>query len=483
MFFLLGVLIGTFGTWLLYSGKVRQIKILEEDRQILKQDKQIVVEFMHNIVEAVARGDDRKTMFQRMLQAAILSTGAMSACIFEKTEGQNLKGVAVEGLFPPQRELSEDFKAQPYSRTKLLEKILHSETFKMGEGLIGQVAQSQVAELVPDATKDPRIVQHSDPALAIRSIIVAPVLFQNVLIAVLAVANPANELPFTETDFSLVESLAEQMGLAIHNSDAIQLQIEKNKLDIDLELAGNVQSLLLPRTFPSSKKLEFAAHYTAAQKVGGDLYDVFEIDENRVGVAVADVSGKGISASILMAICQTHLRHISQQHDQPSTALKQINTLMQSSMRTDMFITIVYAIIDQKNESITFARAGHELPLFYHHSDNGTDSVETVRSNGMALGMVPPKIFDATIEDKTVTFRKNDILVLYTDGVTESVNTQGDEYSEKRLMEVLKKRKNDPVQQILSQIVNDVQVFSNKTKQADDFTLITIKNTGENVES
>ena len=475
MFFLLGVLAGVFGMWLLYTRKVRQIKILEEEKQILRQEKQIVVEFMHNMVEAVVKGNDRTIMFQRMLHAAILSTGAMSACIFEKLGDESLQGIAVEGLFPPQRELPEKFKAKDVSRTHLLEKILHPETFKMGEGLIGQVAQSRQAEFIPNAKKDPRIVRHKDPALQIRSIIVAPVLFQDTLIAVLAVANPADELPFTETDFSLVESLAEQMGLAIYNSDAMQLQIEKNKLDLDLELAGNVQSLLLPRTFPSSSKFEFAAHYTAAQKVGGDLYDIFQIDENRIGVAIADVSGKGISASILMAICQTNLRHVSQQKDQPSEVLKTINKLMQSSMRTDMFITIVYAIIDPGKENITFARAGHELPLFYHLKNGGAGNIETIKSNGMALGMVPSEIFDATIEDKTVPFHENDVLVLYTDGVTESVNNKGEEYSEKRLMETLQKYGSRNAQSILNNIVKDVHAFSGKTGQPDDFTLITVK--------
>ncbi len=475
MFFFLGVLTGILGTWLLLTEKSRQIKILEEEKQILRQEKQIVVEFMHNMVKAVTKGNDRTAMFQSMLHAAILSTGAMSACIFEKLKDDSLQGVAIEGLFPPQRELPEEYKSQMTTRTELLEKILRSENFKMGEGLIGQVAQSRQAELIPDAKKDPRIVRHKDPALKIRSIIVAPVLFQDTLIAVLAVANPANELPFTETDFSLVESLAEQMGLAIHNSDAMQLQIEKNKLDLDLELAGNVQSLLLPRTFPTSNKLEFAAHYIAAQKVGGDLYDVFAIDDNRTGVAIADVSGKGISASILMAICQTNLRHVSQQRDKPAEVLKMINRQMQGTMRIDMFITIVYAVIDQEKETITFARAGHELPLFYHRTNDSSGTVEAVKSNGMALGMVPPEIFDATIEDITVPFRKNDVLVLYTDGVTESVNDEGEEYSEKRLTEILKKYGSGTAQFLLNHIVKDVHDFSAKAGQPDDFTLITVK--------
>jgi sigma-B regulation protein RsbU (phosphoserine phosphatase) len=474
MSFFLGALAGLFGMWLLYTGKRRHIKIIEEEKQLLQQEKQIVVEFMHNMVEAVAEGD-RAAMFQRIIHAAILSTGAMSACIFEKRDDDTLKGIAVEGLFPPQRKLPEGLSSKLATRTQFLETILKSETFKMGEGLIGQVAKSKRAQLIVDATNDPRVIQHNDPALKVRSIIVAPVLFQDKLIAVLAVANPADELAFTDTDFSLVESLAEQVGLAVHNSDAMQLQIEKNKLDLDIELASNIQSLLLPSHFPSSPNIEFAAHYTPAQKIGGDLYDVFAIDDNRIGVAIADVSGKGISASILMAICQTNLRHISRQLDSPAEVLSAINAQMQSSMRRDMFITIVYAIIDQAKQEITFARAGHELPFFYHRASDGSTSVEAVKSEGMALGMVPPEIFDITIRDKTVAFTKDDALILYTDGVTESVNASGEEYSGERLMNALETHGNGSAQSILNQVMDSVHRFSGDEGQPDDLTLIAVK--------
>lgn len=460
--------------WLLYTGKRMHIKIVEEEKQLLQQEKQIVVEFMHNMVEAVAEGD-RAAMFQRIIHAAILSTGAMSACIFEKREDGTLKGIAIEGLFPPQRKLPAGLSAKLATRTQFLENILKSESFKMGEGLIGQVAKSKRAQLIVDATNDPRVIQHNDPALKVRSIIIAPVLFQDKLIAVLAVANPADELAFTDTDFSLVESLAEQVGLAVHNSDAMQLQIEKNKIDLDIELASNIQGLLLPSKFPVSDKIEFAAHYTPAQKIGGDLYDVFAIDDNRIGIAIADVSGKGISASILMAICQTNLRHVSRQLDSPAEVLRAINAQMQSSMRRDMFITIVYAIIDQAKQEITFARAGHELPLLYRRASDGTCSVEAIRSEGMALGMVPPEIFDLTIQDRTVSFSKDVALLLYTDGVTESVNTSGDEYSGERLIETLQAHGDSNAQSILNHVMDSVHRFSGDEGQPDDLTLIAIK--------
>lgn len=473
--FILGLIMGTFALWLFYAGKRRQIKILEEDKQLLRQEKQIVVEFMHNMVEAVAEGSDREAMFQRIIHAAILSTGAMSACIFEKRPNNTLKGIAVEGLFPPQRKLPQAITSKLVTRAQFLESILKSETYQMGEGLIGQVAQSRRALLIADAQSDPRIIQHDDPALQVRSFIVAPVLFQGELIAVLAVANPSDGLAFTETDFSLVQSLAEQVGLAVHNSDSMQLQIDKNKLDTDIELASNIQGLLLPKKFPPADHIAFASHYTPAQKVGGDLYDVFALDEKTIAFAIADVSGKGISASLLMAICQTHLRHFAKQHRSPSQVLSCINAAMEHTMQRDMFITMVYAVIDLESEQLTLARAGHELPLFYdQHSKGGLD-VDPIQSPGMAVGMVPPIIFDSIIQDTSIHFGTNDALLLYTDGITESANAQGEEYGSARLSELLRNHGSKDAQEIIDQVLDSVNRFSQGTGQHDDLTLIAVK--------
>lgn len=464
--------------WLLHAKKRKQIKVVNEEKQLLQQEKQIVVEFMHNMVEAVAEGSDREAMFQRIIHAAILSTGAVSACIYEKTPRNTLRGIATEGLFPPQRKLPNLESKGKQTRTEYLEQVLRAETFRMGEGLIGQVAKSKRGLLIPDADSDPRVVQQEDPALRVRSIIVAPVLFQDELIAVLAVTNPADGLAFTETDFSLVESLADQVGLAVHNSDAMQLQIEKNKLDLDIELASNIQGLLLPREFPPSQMVEFAAQYTPAQKIGGDLYDIFQLDADTIGVAVADVSGKGISASILMAICQTHLRHFANEERSPSKVLSSINRMMEQTMRRDMFITIVYAVFDLKTETVTLARAGHELPFFYDSQDNGSVRIGPVESPGMPVGMVPPAIFDATISDTQIQFGKNDALLLYTDGLTESVNSEGEEFSGARLLEVLQAHGGESAQNLLDQTLESLERFSGSCGQADDLTVIAIKHAG-----
>ena len=471
-----GILIGTAAMWVLYTRKARQLKLVDQEKQLLQQEKQIVVEFMHNMVEAVTEGSDRENMFQRIIHAAILSTGAMSACIFEKRPDNTLKGIAVEGLFPPQRRLPPrgNDNDKP-TRAHFLESVLKSETYQIGEGVIGQVAKSKQAQLITDARSDPRVIQHEDPALEVRSIIVAPVLFNNELLAVLAVANPADGLAFTETDFSLVESLAEQVGLAVHNSAAMQLQIEKKQIDLDMQLAAKVQGLLLTKDYPTSKQVAFASHYTAARKIGGDLYDVFSLDDNTVAFAIADVSGKGVSASLLMAICQTHLRHFAKAHRSPAQVLCEINAAMHQTMQRDMFVTMIYAVLETDTEKLTLARAGHEPAFFYDSHSDGSLDVGPIQSPGMAIGMVGAEIFDPVIEDVSVHFGENDALLLYTDGVTECTDEAGDEFSGERLRETLRAHGHSSADSIIEHVLEEVKGFAHSTGQHDDLTMIAVK--------
>ncbi|WP_309400890.1 SpoIIE family protein phosphatase [Cerasicoccus maritimus] len=478
MYFFLGLLFGGLGGFLFYRLSVRRQRAkLEEDIQLLQQEKQIVVEFMHNLVEAIGDGVNRSELFQRIVHAAILSTGALSACVFERKQDK-LHGVAVEGLFPPQRPLPESSREKLSTRAKFIEGILRSEVFDIGEGVIGSVAKSGKAILIEDATHDPRVVQHGDASLQVRSLVVAPILFRNEVLGVLAVANPADGLAFNETDFSLIESLAEQAGLAIHNSDLMQVQMEKQKLDFDIAMASSIQGMILPSVYPDIPNLDIDAFYRPAQKIGGDLYDVFKIDENRVAFAIADVSGKGVPASLLMAICQTNLRHFAKQYDSPAEILRLMNREMTHEMRQDMFITVILAVVDVKEQTLTMARAGHELLLLVHgQAENGHAQAEMVGSEGMAIGMVPSEIFDMIMEDKTVPFTKGDTAVFYTDGVTEACNRDGAEFSGNRLEEVVISLRDRSAKQLNQGIVSTVERFTGGSMFMDDLTLIAVKHT------
>lgn len=469
--FILGGAVGWFFWWSSRRENVR----LDEEKQLLVQEKLIVFDFMHNLVEAIGDGVTRQQLFQHVVHAAILSTGALSACIFE-LRGTKLQGVAIEGLFPPHRPLPQGSKVKLTTRAKFIEQILKSETFDVGEGLVGLVAQTAKGLIIEDARNDPRIVRHNDPSLQVRSLIAVPIAFKNELIAVLAIVNPSDGGGFGETDFSLAMSLGEQAGLAIHNLDLMSLQIEKNKLDVDLGLAREIQSMLLPSRYPHNDCYDIAAVYLPAQKVGGDLYDIFELSGHRLGIAIADVSGKGIPASLLMAICQTNLRHLARQIESPAQVLVELNKVMVRDMRQDMFITLTYVVADPERNTLRIARAGHELPIMVRRSElDHAYRAEMVKGGGMALGMVEDAIFQATLREVEIPFAQDDVFTLYTDGVTESVNSDGTEFSNGRLADILRTLRSRPAREINQGVMDKVALFTGSSGRLDDFTLVTIK--------
>lgn len=477
LFLIMGLLFGVLVMlWPIHFAR-RETMRLEESAIQLMRDRQRVVDFMHLMAEALGEGLTRQDLHQRIVHASILCTGALSACIFERTAHGTMRGVAVEGLFPPHRPIADLARSKLTTRAKFIEQVLKSEEFPVGEGIVGRVAQSGRAELLADAARDPRIVKHSDAALAVRSVIAVPLVFRERFFGVLAVTNPVGDRPFTEMEFSLMQSLGEQAALALHNAEFLQFQIEKKQLDLDLSLASGIQQMLLPTAAPRIAGIDLDARYTPAQKVGGDFYDMFQLAETRLGIAVADVSGKGIPASLLMAICRTNLRQIASRHASPAQALTELNRELSGGMQEGMFITILYAIVDTARNEVTLARAGHELPLFTKRErTTGAVMGEFVGSEGMPLGLVPPEIFAEAIADRTEPFAPGDVLVLYTDGVTEAPNEEGKEFSGARLADALRALHQRDAAGINDGILESVRRFADEEgMKRDDLTLLTVK--------
>ena len=452
---------------------------LKDKNARLEQEKKIVVEFMHNLAVAIGEGVPRKELYQRIAHTAVITTGAMSACIYEKTKSGRLQGVAVEGLFPPQRAIKQSKLKEGESRARFLETVLTSETLEEGEGIVGQVAKTGKPVLVEDANLDPRVVLHKDDSLKSKSLVYAPLIHDDRCYGVLVVANPTNGSSFSQMDFSLISSLAEQAALAIKNSDAMNLRLEKSRIDSDLHLASEVQELFLTHQFPAYKGIELDAQYLPSAQVGGDFYDFYKLSSTKFGVCVADVSGKGVPASLLMAICQTNLRHFVHKSSQPSIILKNLNQQLEQRIRQDMFITLFFAIVDTKNKKITYSRAGHEPGLILKATtdDKNGSRVEELRGGGMAVGMVPCEIFDEMIEDHETNFENGDCLFLYTDGVTEATNDEGTEFGIKNLENFVTTNSSLSPKKINRKLISKLDSFSSTQFERDDITLLTIKKT------
>lgn len=476
--FLLGGIIGAALVYAFYWRAQREAARVEEEKLSLLEERQVVLDFMHDMVDAVGERLSRDELFQRIVHASILSTGALSACIFEKGADNQMRGVAVEGLFPPHRPIPDTQRMQLGSRARFIEQVLKSESFPVGEGIVGRVAATGRGELIVNAPEDPRIVKHEDPALTVRSVIAAPIMVRARLTGVLCVCNAADGLPFTETDYSLVETLAEQAGLAVHNADFLNLQVAQRRLDLDLSMASDVQHMLLPQAMPQVAGLDLDARYLAAQKVSGDLYDVFQLGDGRVGLAVADVAGKGISASLLMAICRTLLRQIAPRHAWPARALAELNRALAGDIRQGMYITMTYAVVDAVTGELIIARAGHEQPLWSRRDPaTGAYLSEYLESEGMPLGLVEPALFDEVIADRHLKLEPGETLVLYTDGLTEAPNAVDQEFGAARLADALRAARGGSARAINDGILAAVEQFAGSSGLRDDYTLLTVKRT------
>jgi sigma-B regulation protein RsbU (phosphoserine phosphatase) len=476
IWFLAGALVGALLVW---APLRRARKVADEAAhaaRTLNRDRERLLEFMHLMTEALGEGLSTPELQQRIVHAAIVCTDALSGCFFEQTPRRTMRSAAVEGLFPPHRPIAPDAKAGMTTRAKFIEQVLKAEEFPVTEGVVGRVAQTRRGEWIADATADDYIVKHEDPALAVRSVIVVPLVFRDKFFGVLAVANPAGGRMFTESDFRLIESLAEQAALALHNSAFLHLQMEKRQLDLDLAIASGIQQMLLPREDVRLPGVEIGARYLPAKQVGGDLYDVFQLSPTQLGVVVADVSGKGIAASLLMAICRTNLRQIAPRHHSPADALRELNRTLESEIHSGHFITAVYAIIDVAANRLTFARAGHELPLIVRRDPTtGLAAAQFIASEGMGLGLVPDALFAEAIANHSEPFRADDLLVLYTDGLTEAPNDDGKEFAGARLADAVRAVYGRMPREVNDAIFESVRRFTGDTPQRDDFTLVTVQ--------
>jgi sigma-B regulation protein RsbU (phosphoserine phosphatase) len=252
------------------------------------------------------------------------------------------------------------------------------------------------------------------------------------------------------------------------------MEKEHNQLESikgDLAVAREIQQAILPRIFPpfpeNAADLDIAASMNAAKDVGGDFYDFFRIDEDHIGFAIADVSGKGVPAAIFMAVSRTLLRATGIKGACPSECIGYSNELLAKESVKNMFVTIFYGIYDIKTGDITYTNAGHNPP--YILKSNGT--VEALpMSNNIMAGVFD----DFKFSEETCHLDHGDTIVLFTDGVTEAIDINEKEFGDDRLIDTLGKLSGSSCQQIIDGIKADVAAFVGEAEQSDDITMLTL---------
>ena len=276
--------------------------------------------------------------------------------------------------------------------------------------------------------------------------------------------------PIDLDDLSVtIEKAIEQISY-VHRMQHEHSQLES--LRGDLAVASEIQQAILPRVFPPfpevADKMDVAASMTPAKDVGGDFYDFFRIDEDRIGFVIADVSGKGIPAAIFMAVSRTLIRATGIRGGSPAECITYSNKLLSEDSVDSMFVTVFYAILNVNTGELTYCNAGHNPP--YLLKKNG--QVEALPITGDTIvGALDGIVY----HDKTLQLDHGDSLVMFTDGVTEAVNAEFEEFGDKRLTETLEEVTLYSCQQMIDAVKSDVAAFVDGAEQSDDITVMAMK--------
>ena len=272
---------------------------------------------------------------------------------------------------------------------------------------------------------------------------------------------------YSKSDIEFISSVGSLAMISIENARLFKETIEKQRMEKDLELARNIQRSLLPSKFPKMNNFDIAAYSQSARQVGGDYYDLIKISKDDLLFAVGDVSGKGVQAALLMANLQAFLKSIAKQNFLLDEATNLINDLVSENTTLGNFITFFWAVVNDENLSLTYVNSGHNPPLLLRGGE-----LRKLNVGGMLLGVMPTMV---PYKSETLQLEKNDILFLYTDGISEAMDGSGNEYGEEKLESLIIKLNEQSSQQILNKILQSVQEHCGEAEQSDDITCMVIK--------
>lgn len=336
------------------------------------------------------------------------------------------------------------------------------EAFKLleGEGIVGWVAKSGESVIVPDARKDRRYVAARSST---RSEMACPIVSQGRIIGVFNLENDDLDA-YHEGHLEFLKTFASQAAAAIERARLVDQALEARNLERELEIARGIQASFLPKQAPLVPGIDVAGLNISYGEVGGDYYDFIRIVDSQLGLAVGDVSGKGVAAALLMAAFRASLLAEIRNHYSIRRILQKVNSLLYESTDTGKFVTAFYGVLDAKNRVFTFSNAGHNPPLLLR----ADGSVEWLVEGGLALGVLP----DAEYEERPVPLGRGDVMILYTDGVTEATNAAEDQFGVKRLEDLTRELRDKPAAEIVAAIRNRVEEFSQDRRLNDDLTVV-----------
>ena len=311
---------------------------------------------------------------------------------------------------------------------------------------------------------------------ALRPQLLLPLSVKDKLLGVVTLGDKRSEEPYSGNDLRLLKSVASQTALALSNaqlSSAIAEEVaRREKLNREIEIAREVQERLFPQRLPEIRSLDYFGHCRTALGVGGDYYDFFALPYGKLGVALGDVSGKGIAAALTMASLQASLRaEAMRAGDDLGSLIARVNNMVYDASTADRYATLFYAQFDPASRRLTYVNAGHCPPILLRAS-SGAHQIERLdKAGGTVVGLVP----DMPYEQADIDLCHGDLLVVYTDGFSEAMNPKLEEWGEKRLINAVSSSDRLPAKDAIQSIIQAADAFASGAPQSDDMTLVILR--------
>ncbi len=306
--------------------------------------------------------------------------------------------------------------------------------------------------------------------------ILVPMFRQDELSACILIGERLNRASYRNDELEFLSTLGNAAMVSLENARLFQETLEKQRLEEELSIAREIQRKLLPDAVPQIAGYEFAGMNNSHSQVGGDYFDYIQIDEKQLAITIADVSGKGVPAALLMANIQASLHAIIHTEWTLSEKVARINNIIHANTNMDKFITFFVAIIDLDKNELTYVNAGHNPPMLFPRGC-ADEKVRLLEAGGLILGMMK----NMPYEQETIALQPGDLLILFTDGVSEAMNEKDEEFEEFRIEKSIRKHIDKSAEQLMFCLEKDVKEFTGSAPQSDDITILTVRFTNSNV--
>lgn len=359
--------------------------------------------------------------------------------------------------------------AKAYGLSRALQDAFQKLRFPADNDFVfGKLMREQTPLMMPDAVSSELVEPTYLELFGVRSLLVVPLATRGEVVGAMLVDQGSRPSRFTAHEIDVVMGIANQAAVAIEGARLTQQAEDQRRIEYELGLARQIQTSFLPEACPTIPGYDICSMWQTAREVSGDFYDFVPLNGGRVAITIADVSDKGIAAAMFMALSRTILRTMTIGKPTPRETVERANDVILADARSEMFVTVFHGVLDPQTHRFTYVNAGHNPPLLYRAAQK---ELTTLKGSGIALGVIP----NITLLENTVEFAPGDLLLMYTDGVTDAINAAEEEFGAERLADLIASHAHLSPDALIAEIGRAVTEYAGEGVHFDDLTMIALK--------